>query len=492
MSSVSIKDMVKKQAHRREIPALLSENLGNHTAKLHLSMNEFVDISTVYNRDYVEEENLSAAEIAQRLERRPHTKNLARYTVAGLFQKGVDDYREAGKKVPERVLKLQSEIGKPVYAAIQPVVCNIRDADSEMAIQRVIEKRGGEEVESDHFCYLQLLLSQRLTVVDGQHRRIGFATAIEWLRNITHSGRYPKSGLFNPSSGIDGAGYIFREVSDFWKVVLDRAVQTSFVSIECHIGLSIDQERQLFTDLNLRGLKPSKGQTLEFDQADPLNRLIREMKEGGHFKFDITDSDESDWSKDDGRQLRKDVNTVTAFLTLGKGSSVGIVPADIENKAEWAERFWNFVQRTPKFGKAGAKTKTVLSQPVVLKGLAKLIHELQFGASKIRDEHAVEIVYKAMLDGTLDFSHDNEVWRSLMLSSEDRNEQFKGIGDYVHVPFGTNLDAGTFEESTGWVRYGSKHNDIYRRIGDLIRYQLNLKPRPEIARAIEREMAEAA
>ena len=49
----------------------------------------------------------------------------------------------------------------------------------------------------------------------------------------------------------------------------------SFVSIECHIGLSIDEERQLFTDLNLRGLKPSTGQTLEFDQADPLNRLVR-------------------------------------------------------------------------------------------------------------------------------------------------------------------------------------------------------------------------
>lgn len=492
MSNVSIKDMVKKQAHRREIPALLSQNLGNTTVKLHLPMNEFVDISTVYNRDYVEEENLSAAEIAQRIERRPHTKNLARYTVAGLFQKGIDDYREAGKKVPDRVLTLQSEIGKPVYAAIQPVVCNIRDADSDMAIQPVIEKRADGEVESKNFCYLQLLLSQRLTVVDGQHRRIGFATAIDWLRDTVHKGRYKPSGLFNPSSGIDGAGYIFREVLEFWKAVLDHGVQHSYVAVECHIGLNIDQERQLFTDLNLRGLKPSKGQTLEFDQADPLNRLIREMKEGGHFKFDITDSDESDWAKDDGRQLRKDVNTVTAFLTLGKGSSVGIVPADIENKAKWGERFWNAVQRTPNFGKPGAKTKTVLSQPVVLKGLAKLLHELEFGASKVRDEHAREAVYKAMLDGTLDFSHDNEVWRSLMLSSEARNKQFKGIGDYVHVPLGTNLDAGTFEESTGWVRYGAKHNDIYRRIGDLIRYQLKLRPRPEVTRAIERDMAEAA
>lgn len=79
-----------------------------------------------------------------------------------------------------------------------------------------------------------------------------------------------------------------------------------------------------------------------------------------------------------------------------------------------------------------------------------------------------------------------------MLSAEARNKEHPGICDYVHVPLGTNLDAGTFEESTGWVRYGAKHNDIYRRIGDLIRYQLKLSPRPEVTRAIEKEKAEAA
>ena len=52
----------------------------------------------------------------------------------------------------------------------------------------------------------------------------------------------------------------------------------------------------------------------------------------------MTDSDEADWAKDDGRQLRKDINSITA-LTLGKGSSRGIVPSDIEKKDSMAERF---------------------------------------------------------------------------------------------------------------------------------------------------------
>ena len=167
------------------------------------------------------------------------------------------------------------------------------------------------------------------------------------------------------------------------------------------------------------------------------------------------------------------------------------MPSDVEKKDSMAERFWNCVQRTPQFGRKGAKTKTVLAQPVVLKGLAKLIHESMYGKSTVRDKSAVETIYAAMLDGTLDFSHENPIWRSLMLSAEDRNKAHKGICDYVYVPIGTNLDAGTFEESTGWVRYGPKHNDIYRRIGDLIRFQLKLPPRPEVTRAIQKDKEEA-
>ena len=60
---------------------------------------------------------------------------------------------------------------------------------------------------------------------------------------------------------------------------------------------------------------------------------------------------------------------------------------------------------------------------------------------------------------------------------------------FVFVPPGTNLDAGTVDPKTRWVRYGSKHNDIYRRLGDLIRLQLDLPPRPEVTRAIAKSKA---
>ena len=86
----------------------MSESLGNPTAKLHLPMNEFVDMSTVYNRDYIEEENLDAADVAQVLNDDRTQKPCSLHSLR-LFQKTINDYRESGKAVPILVENLQSE-----------------------------------------------------------------------------------------------------------------------------------------------------------------------------------------------------------------------------------------------------------------------------------------------------------------------------------------------------------------------------------------------
>ena len=102
------------------------------------------------------------------------------------------------------------------------------------------------------------------------------------------------------------------------------------------------------------------------------------------------------------------------------------------------------------------------------------------------EEHLAEL-WKAVQSGRLDLSHKNDAWRSLILSAADREQLLPGVSEYVHVPSGTNLDAGTYNEENSWVRYGAKHNDIYPRIGDLIRYQLGFAPRPSVTRSIAKE-----
>ena len=50
----------------------------------------------------------------------------------------------------------------------------------------------------------------------------------------------------------------------------------------------------------------------------------------------------------------------------------------------------------------------------------------------------------------------------------------------------TNLDAGVVDRSNNWIRFGSKHNDIFPRLGDVVRWKVGLKPRPSVAKSLQR------
>ena len=164
--------------------------------------------------------------------------------------------------------------------------------------------------------------------------------------------------------------------------------------------------------------------------------------------------------------------------------SKNITPSQVDDRKGFGKKFWTTIQQIQGFGSKRSRTKTVAAQPVVLKAVAKLANELMFGRDDIRNEENLIKLWKSIESGKLDFSHSNPIWRSLMLDPVTREKTHKGIENYVYVPLGTNLDAGTFDKDKNWVRYGSKHNDIFPRIGDLIRYELNFDPRPSVTKAI--------
>jgi len=120
------------------------------------------------------------------------------------------------------------------------------------------------------------------------------------------------------------------------------------------------------------------------------------------------------------------------------------------------------------------------------KALAKLFHDLGYGHANMKSEEGLKKLIKAISSNELDFSHKNDLWRALFYSDDERMKKFPGIEKYIHVPSGTNLDAGNYDEDNGWVRYGSRHNDIFPRLGDSIRWKLNLKPRPSVTRSIKK------
>lgn len=239
-----------------------------------------------------------------------------------------------------------------------------------------------------------------------------------------------------------------------------------------HLGLNIDEERQLFHDLNNLGKKVDRNLALKFDSSNPINSFIKEhlIEELG---IKVSEVEQKDWSKDDGTLLLKDMSAINAILLLNK-TNISTATPDVKEKFPIAKQFWESVKSIDGFGEEQGKEKTVAMQPVVLKALSKLVYDFKFNRKTTENS---DVYYHTLLEGisTLDFSHSNEIWQYYLMSPERRAELFPGADKYLPDEESGNRDIGSL--NAGLFRFGSKHNDIYPIIGDMIRYKLGLPSR---------------
>jgi hypothetical protein len=242
--------------------------------------------------------------------------------------------------------------------------------------------------------------------------------------------------------------------------------------------LGIQEERQLFHDLNNLAKKVEKSLALKFDSANPANRFIQTELLPDILNWeDVADGDQTNWNKDTGRWTFRDLAATNAILFLNKTSIASATPADVEQKRDVARALWEAIAQVPGFGEPGAKSKTVLAQPVVVKALAKLVYD--FGFSRRRDEGSDEALDKLLSQlHLLDFSHTNKVWRFYEMTEQERiKAKLAGLRDYLPEGGNTTRDIGSYDKQSGWMKFGTRHNDIYPIIGDMIRWMLQLPSR---------------
>lgn len=472
----------------QEFVATFGENMGNITLGLEMSIKEFIDFSIVRNTDFE-----SALNAAQRVEREVHSGNISRHVLSGLMISQINEDKDNGidTTTSENLLK---DIMVSPYAVLAPFVCSIRGCQrdgSDLNPSYIFDASKFNPNDQNNDEWKQYLPNQLrnivkiklgqqkhlMSVVDGQHRRSAFIRVINWLDKLCTTGQFPKDSNFKFSRDTTSKTDILSsEKLDFWVRVNQRARTKSFIKIEVHLGLDVEQERQLFTDINLRGLKVSQGQAQEYDSSDPINVLINKGSLKNIIKLNLITKDVSVWHEDNGEIIRKFINPITTLSMFGKISYKKVSPNEVNLKESLAKKYWEIVQKIPNLGVKNSRQLTVAAQPVVLKGIAKLQNDL----AKSNDKKGLVALYDAIENNKLDFSHKNKHWGSLMEPNEKtRSKNFPGIENYVYVATGTNLDAGTIDQKNGWVRYGNKHNDIYPRIGDLIRFQLKLEPRKQ-------------
>ncbi len=442
--------------------------MGNTTLLFSLPMQAFYEMSEVANEVNINEKAyLEGQEIAQRKLDKKHATSLATYILKGLLHAKAAEYNRLGQIEPEPLAAIRARLGKQPYMSLQPITANIRACDPTGESLHVQAERGKQTT-------VYLTDREILWVVDGQHRRFAMQLVHDFLRDVTREHQYPKRpGLF-PATKDEFSNPIAPSDLMIWNQVFELWRSNCTVMVEAHLGLTPEQERQLFHDLNNLTKKIEASQVHHFDNSNPVNVFIKEvLEDGGTLTASIGDKDMPNWHDDPGTITRKDLIAINAVLFLNKTNVRSATPADVESKEPLATRFWENVSRQSHFGKQGAKQKTVLAQPVVLKALAKLVYD--FGFSRSPDVSNLETLFERL--ATVDFSHTNPLWRCYELSDEDREKSFPGLRGYLPSSEGANRDLGAFNSTDGVMRFGAKHNDIFPILGDMIRYMLKLPSR---------------
>ena len=453
-------------------------NLGNPTWCADVKLATFVEWSEIAN-------DPEKGDIAQRRLDSNHAKSLAAFMLKGLINAAIVRRKLQSKSIPEAFDDVQARLGTKPYCALQPVVTNIRSIDpnnpSIRALRGTTDK--GETVGFKVF----MPRAFRWWVVDGQHRRFGGEMVMDWLKEVTRTGRYPGRGGI-----IDLKGEISDDEMLVWLEALECARTFATIKVEFHLGLSIDQERQLFHDLNNLGKKINVSQATEFDQGNPINNFVRTVLEDG-IGISTTERDIKDWTKDDGAVLRKDLAAVNAIAFLNKTNARTATPLIVSERNEDVARMWEAVNALPGFGGEKAKMLTLAAQPVVLKAIAKLTFDLLY--SNRRPANGQEL-FTHMVDHLEDarFDHGNPMWRYYELNDTERTEAgLDGLATYLpdagKDSSTSNRDLGAYPG--GLMRFGAKHNDIYPILADMIRWKLGL-PNRHVSESADTAHSDAA
>lgn len=446
----------------RPINVFIGHNLGHRVFTMSVPFMDFYELSDVANHP-------DAGPVAQRRLDPNHSKKLAVYMLKGLISAAALRRQSKGLDVPPIFESLLHELGSQPYFSLQPIVCSIRSVKpggADLGGKRLLTNEG----ETAAF---KIFLAQRhiLWVIDGQHRRDGANSVVQFLKQVSTSGRYPaKTAALFPRKGDEATD----DEMLVWNEVYQAMRSYATLSVEVHLGLNVDEERQLFHDLNQLGKKVDKSLALSFDSSNPITSYIKETLVAGGV-VDVVDKEPRNWSEDNGSIALKDLVSVNAIAFLNKGNVAGATPAGIEPKIDIVHRMWESIIEAPHFGDERAKEKTILAQPVVLKAVAKLVYDFKFNR---RRSESSDAQYEKLMEelASVDFSHENPVWRYYQLSEAEReNLGLGGLAEYLPEDDGANRDPGLFQD--GLMRFGAKHNDIFPLIGDMIRWQLGLENR---------------
>ncbi len=346
-SVTTVLDALKETRQRQKtLTGQLNLNQGLPTFTGRMTLEEFIELTVVHNRRWADDAGASVDDVTQRDIIDTHANGLATFILQGLVQATHDRLSKDGDVgIRQRLTTIQNRVGLGAHYGLPPVTLVLK----EQAQVRNITKDGEPIVTQ-----LTLPTGMLFAVADGQHRREAARRVRDMLIEVISNRRIPKSAKFYPQNDNP----VTAEEIEAWVAIQDTFRSWTSISYEAHIGLSVPQARQMFTNYNCH-VKPVKAEfNLSFDQSNPINTFAKEWL-AEHLKAADNGGEPLEF---DLRQLA----SINGFLFLGK-TTIRSAPYNVEAMMPSAREFWTTLLGTPEWRRKNA----LLHEVPVIKGLAK-------------------------------------------------------------------------------------------------------------------------
>ncbi|HXF95588.1 MAG TPA: DNA sulfur modification protein DndB [Gemmatimonadales bacterium] len=365
----SVEELIRSKRERGvKLLGYLELNQGRPTFTGRMTLEEFADLTVVHNRRWAGEAGETLDIVTQREIIENHANGLATFMLQGLVAATIHRV-EKEEGYPETVRmalnRIQQRIGGgkhfglPQVTLVYPGTPLVTEVKEE-ATREVVAHR------------LFLPAGKLFIVADGQHRREAARRVRDFLNDTIANRRTPRKSRIYPA--VDAP--LTAEETDAWTAVHETFRSATLISYEAHIGLNVDEARQLFTNYNCH-VKPVKADlNLTFDQANPINQFAKDwliprlQQNGEQSLFDL-------------RQLA----TINGLLCLNKTTIRNAPYNASELSIPKAKEFWSTVLSAPEWNREG----TLLREVPVLKALAKAWYKVHLAGKKRRSWKADQL-----------------------------------------------------------------------------------------------------
>ena len=456
---------------KRRYLAVLGNNLGFDNLNLTIRLTDLHSQTFVYNPSTADADE----EVAQRNLDPGHARGLGLYALAAAIKKVLETYAEEGRVLSEDMKAVRAMIGPQTARGTYSLVANVRSGVTLNGLEFTPLDLQGAAVAGSP--YTITVPDEIWALLEGQHRREGWHLADRWLTHVDQYGRYPtaKDGIptfFGMKGGIPTA------MIEFWRDVR-RAYSQFTVTVQLYLGLTIEQERQLFSDFNSKGRLVKSDITYQYDRGNPIVNYMHDQL----VAMDLVRGDDDEPTG--GRLTLTEAAGICSIAFINRTNPKGALPNLVEERASVVSDMFRAIEGVSGFG---SPDESVINQVVVQKAVAKLVYDLSWARSKSDEEReANQNALNTLLSDLEDvnFAHDNWLWRYYLLEPAQQDAlRPKGRGGDIlkYLPKDeagdvAYKDLGTWDASAKKFTFSVKHNDTYPIIADLIRFRLGLSPR---------------